>query len=204
MKFRCPYCRATFEGGSAKCPACGRILKIPTHLTGKSAHERKRLRDRIQRRAEHERRTIVGAEPRIGRKPVHLLLILAFMGVLGMLVIERLRISEIKTVDNRPSPIFVAEGELNILRAGIELFHRDCRRYPEADEGLWVLVVNPGNTSWNGPYVNVVKRDPWGLQYGYTISSNGPNVFSAGPDKKDGTADDLTAIGWEGLMPPPE
>ena len=201
--FRCPYCRHVFEGPHAQCPACGKTMNIPTHLTGKSARERKRARARIQRNADRQRRVIGAHEPPIGRKPAHLLLILAFMSVLGLLLVGRARIASIPK-QSRPPPESIAQDELNILRAAVELFRRDCRRYPREEEGLTVLLANPGNTSWNGPYVNVVKRDPWRRDYVYEVESNRVAVLSLGPDGERGSPDDLHPLDWEALLPPPE
>ena len=131
------------------------------------------------------------------------MLILVFMTILGTLLMGRLKIAEMTRADSRPPPEETAEYELNILRAAVELFQRDCRRYPREEEGFWALLVNPGNTSWDGPYVNVVKRDPWRNPYRYIVTSNAVTVASNGPDGEPDTADDLSPTDWPVLMPPP-
>jgi len=204
MKFRCPYCRTVFEGVHATCPSCSKTMNIPTHLTGKTFRDRKRAKKKIRRRADLEMRQVAAREPPVGRKPMQLVIILAFMGVLAFILMGRLHVSEIKQEENRPPPQLTADEELNILRAAVELFHRDCRRYPRATGGFWSLLTNPGNTSWNGPYVNVVKQDPWGNPYIYNITSDAVTILSTGPDGTRGTDDDMFPSDWESIMPPPE
>lgn len=73
--------------------------------------------------------------------------------------------------------------------------------YPSTNEGLQVLLTAPANagSKWKGPYVkeNVEwpPRDPWGelYQYSYPGKHNlrSYDLWSKGPDKTDGTADDI-------------
>lgn len=70
--------------------------------------------------------------------------------------------------------------------------------YPTTAEGLQALVTNPGSKSgWNGPYVTDGKlpKDPWGEPYQYsypgTRNKDGYDLWSKGPDKQSGTADDI-------------
>lgn len=71
--------------------------------------------------------------------------------------------------------------------------------YPTTEEGLQALVTAPaGDTGrWRGPYLedNKVPVDPWGTPYFYrcpgTHNTDRYDLWSAGKDKKDGTADDI-------------
>jgi len=71
--------------------------------------------------------------------------------------------------------------------------------YPASVEGLWALVEAPPRvTGWQGPYLTTptMPIDPWGQPYQYAFPGphNGPgkyDVWSAGPDQKNGTADDI-------------
>jgi len=83
------------------------------------------------------------------------------------------------------------------LRTAIECFRRDCGRYPTAEEGLRALVLPPGVPGWRGPYVALLKRDPWRHDYRYACTTGEVTVASAGPDGEAGTADDIFA-------PPPD
>lgn len=64
----------------------------------------------------------------------------------------------------------VAEAQMASIATSLELFYLDMGRYPEGDEGLEVLVVQPQDeTRWRGPYFSDVAglTDPWGRPYLY-------------------------------------
>lgn len=71
--------------------------------------------------------------------------------------------------------------------------------YPSTAEGLRALIAAPASKAdqWHGPYLDPVKipRDPWGEEYVYRYpgvkNKSGYDVFSKGPDKAEGTADDI-------------
>ena len=68
-------------------------------------------------------------------------------------------------------------------------------------EGLAVLTAIPaGNPEdWTGPIMQKVPRDPWGRKYQYvcpgTQNPNSYDLWSSGPDGKDGGGDDIA--NWE-------
>ena len=69
--------------------------------------------------------------------------------------------------------------------------------YPNTEEGLNVLLVAPDNgaSRWKGPYIEKLPEDPWGMPYHYRYpgvkNPSGYDIWSAGPDKQDGTDDDI-------------
>ena len=73
--------------------------------------------------------------------------------------------------------------------------------YPTTEEGLQALVTAPGANAdrWRGPYIKAdggkLPVDPWGATYLYrypgTHNTDRYDVWSAGPDRKEGTADDI-------------
>jgi general secretion pathway protein G len=75
--------------------------------------------------------------------------------------------------------------------------------FPSSAEGLQALVTAPANRAdrWHGPYLEParVPLDHWGepLQYQYPGQRNktGYDLWSKGPDKQTGTADDIG--NWE-------
>jgi general secretion pathway protein G len=75
--------------------------------------------------------------------------------------------------------------------------------FPSSAEGLQALVTAPVNRAdrWHGPYLEParVPLDHWGepLQYQYPGQRNktGYDLWSKGPDKQTGTADDIG--NWE-------
>ena len=73
--------------------------------------------------------------------------------------------------------------------------------YPTTEEGIQALVTAPGTNAerWRGPYIKTdggkLPTDPWGTPYLYrypgTHNTDRYDVWSAGPDRKEGTADDI-------------
>jgi len=73
--------------------------------------------------------------------------------------------------------------------------------YPTTEEGIQALVTAPGTNAerWRGPYIKTdggkLPTDPWGTPYFYrypgTHNTDRYDVWSAGPDRKEGTADDI-------------
>ena len=69
--------------------------------------------------------------------------------------------------------------------------------FPTTDQGLQALVVQPDTdpkpTRWYQLYRDMPK-DPWQNNYIYICpgikNPNGYDLYSAGPDRKPGTADD--------------
>ena len=65
----------------------------------------------------------------------------------------------------------VAEAQMASIATSLELFYLDMGRYPELDEGLEVLVVQPDEEAqWRGPYFSEMSglTDPWGRPYLYS------------------------------------
>lgn len=81
---------------------------------------------------------------------------------------------------------------VNLRKINIALreFYEDCSRYPTTDEGLAVLISNPGIKGWRGPYISKsqIPSDPWGHPYYYSLD---PSTTSAGWDGIIGTEDDI-------------
>ena len=195
MKLRCPYCKQMLaDPPPSTCPSCDKTMTVPGHIRPKSASERKRAKDRIRRDANRARRTLGAPAPPMGRKPSHMLWILLFMIVFGALFVSRTQ--KAPTTKKLRLPEEKAESELRVLRVALEMFRRDCNRYPASDEGLASLIVNPGETNWLGPYVMLTQNDPWEHPYVYRSASNAISVMSLGPDGVEGSADDLIPLDW--------
>jgi|ERR1051326_423158 general secretion pathway protein G len=79
------------------------------------------------------------------------------------------------------------------LKSQISLYQLNCNAYPNS---LNDLVTKPSDANgWRGPYLDEYPKDPWGEPYQYkypgTHNPNSFDVYSKGPDKVDGTADDI-------------
>ncbi len=189
MKYRCPYCRADLpDPPPAQCPGCKKTMNLPANLRPMDARIRKQAKEKIRREADRERRSI-GGPPAMGRKPGQLLIILLGMSMLGILLISQAR----RHAVDKPvrSPRNTVALELLNLRVALELFSRDCGEYPSSAEGLTALVRNPGTDRWAGPYVVLIKNDPWSTPYYYDTDSTNVVLFSCGPDGQPHSPDDV-------------
>ena len=89
------------------------------------------------------------------------------------------------------------KGPIPDLKTALAVFEMDNGRFPTTAEGLDALVTGPPGltASWRGPYIEAIPRDRWGSFYHYSFpraaDPGNYDFHSIGPDKIDGTADDL-------------
>jgi general secretion pathway protein G len=84
------------------------------------------------------------------------------------------------------------------LDAALMAYKNDTGAFPSTRQGLKALVEQPDNVSnWKGPYLSAdALKDTWNISYQYAFpgrhSGMGKfDVWSMGPDKMSGTADDI-------------
>jgi general secretion pathway protein G len=124
------------------------------------------------------------------RKSAQSAAVLVVLLAVGLMLAGRARRPEHVSIDRRPAS--VAAREVDALHTAAERFRLDCGRYPTTDEGLLALINNPGVPSWRGPYVTMIKRDPWRNRYVYSSQGTNLTLLSNGPDGQPHTADDVT------------
>lgn len=110
---------------------------------------------------------------------VELLVVLAIIGLLSTVVI----INVLPMQDR--AQVQKAEADIATIEQALEFWRIDTGRYPNAEEGLGVLVV-PTAT---GAKLKKLPDDPWGKPYGYAVpgENNQPFlVFSLGADGAEG------------------
>ena len=76
----------------------------------------------------------------------------------------------------------IAVLQLETLDKPLHRYRADCRRYPDAGEGLTALVLSNNTTGWRGPYLAKLPRDPWGRSFVYESFGNPPRILSYGAD----------------------
>lgn len=122
---------------------------------------------------------------------IELMLVLVILGVLAGVVVPKLIGSAEK------SKVTAAQSGVHVLNGVIQTFYMHCKRFPTSEEGLNALVTKPADADgWAGPYIEPNNlKDPWDQQYHYvypgTHNPDGFDVYSSGPDKQDGTGDDI-------------
>ncbi len=83
------------------------------------------------------------------------------------------------------------------FETGLDLFRRDCGRYPSTAENLAALVTRPTDipeARWHGPYFERIPLDLWGRAYAYRCpgvhDTNRFDLYSCGPDGLSKTGGD--------------
>src|SRR4051812_4836050 len=125
---------------------------------------------------------------------LEILVVLAIIGLLAGLAISNM--------DKIFSGAQVKTTQLQVkdsMRVPLMSYKIHMGDFPSTSEGLQALVTPPSNKagSWHGPYLEPAKipLDHWNepLQYEYPGKHNKESydLWSKGPDKQSGTADDI-------------
>ena len=124
-----------------------------------------------------------------------LLVVVIILGVLAATIIPQF----IGTTQE--AKVSAAKANISQLETAIERFNIHMDRYPTTEEGLKVLVDPPSGDEkkWRGPYISVLRNDPWGNAFQYrTPGTHGKTRFdlwSRGKDGADGGDGDAADIG---------
>ena len=120
-----------------------------------------------------------------------------FISIMGLLLIASGLLSFRPTDPRRATAS--AKTVIATLQVTLDSLQEDTGRYPTTAEGLRTLMKEPasGMDRWQGPYLRKFpEADPWGREYHYVSpgqhNTDGYDLWSFGPDRKDGTKDDIT------------
>lgn len=130
---------------------------------------------------------------RCQRRGFTLVEVMVVLAILGLLISVALPRFSGRTEEAR---IQTTRLQIENLSAALDAFEFDCGRYPSTLEGLAALKTEPVNTpGWKGPYMKKsIPVDPWKNTYVYVspgIKSVDYDVYSFGPDRQDGSEDDI-------------
>ena len=123
---------------------------------------------------------------------IELLLVLVILGTLAAIVVPKF------AGRTEQARVAAAQSQISIFGTQLDAFEVDNGYYPKA---LQDLLVQPSDAeNWKGPYLkNDVPLDPWGSPYIYVCpgkrSPSGYDLYSIGPDKREGNEDDITS--WQ-------
>ena len=143
------------------------------------------------------RRRPAARDERVVRKGFTLLEIMIALAILALLV--GLAVTNLDTIfgnaQGTTAKLFVSES----IKLPLSSYRIAMGDYPSTAEGLQALITAPSGKadSWHGPYFSDPKIpvDPWGEPYVYKYpgvhNPKGYDIYSKGPDKQDGTADDI-------------
>ena len=139
---------------------------------------------------------------------VELLVVIAILGILISLVTAGAQAAR------RRGAVTKAKTTIASLETAIAMYQGDLGAYPKTGNGELVAALqdDPGNTDWDGPYMEFKQEDlhegelidPWGRPYVYlSINGGSPkhrtrsfDLSSLGPNGSDddGTGDDI--VNW--------
>jgi general secretion pathway protein G len=95
--------------------------------------------------------------------------------------------------------VTAARTQISQFEVALDAFEIDLGRYPTTAEGLRALVEKPTSDAeeWQQSYLRRgVPKDPWGNDYLYRYpgryNEDGYDLYSFGPDGKQGGDDDIT------------
>lgn len=133
------------------------------------------------------------------RRGFTLLEILVVIGIIGLLA--GLTIANVGgsfgSSQKSVAEIFVTQS----IKTPLLAYRLQMGDYPSTEEGLAALMVAPPGKAdrWRGPYLDPSTKipllDPWKEPYQYRYpgvhNKGGYDIWSKGPDKADGTDDDI-------------
>src|SRR6516225_7862597 len=122
---------------------------------------------------------------------VEMLLVLVILATLAAIVYPKVmgRSEQARTT--------AAQTQIANFKTALDAFEVDNGYFPKGKNGLMDLVQQPRDTtSWHGPYLESIPKDPWGNDYIYECpGKHNPasyDLMSMGLDGRAGTEDDIT------------
>ncbi len=122
---------------------------------------------------------------------IELLLVLSILAILSAVVVTQF------SGQKQKSKVIAAKTQLSELDTAIAIFENQNDAPPSEDQGLDALYNRPAEDleNWTRLLKKPIENDPWGSPYVYRQPGEDDNpydLYSIGPDKIDGTEDDVT------------
>jgi general secretion pathway protein G len=121
-----------------------------------------------------------------------LLLVLAILGILAAIVVPKF------SGRTEQARITATRSQISTFGTALAAFEVDTGSYPKGRNGLLDLIQQPRDSqNWQGPYLEgEIPLDPWGHAYVYEYpgkrNPRSYDLYSFGPDGRDGSDDDIT------------
>lgn len=121
---------------------------------------------------------------------MEVLLVLVILVILSAISVAFLRRTRQRALVN------AAKTQIGQLDNVIKLYELDMLAFPQSLEALRIAPSDSVSERWNGPYLDKeIPLDPWDNPYQYELQNEDYyKIWSFGPDRADGTEDDITNI----------
>jgi general secretion pathway protein G len=126
---------------------------------------------------------------------LELMVVVVILGILAAVVVPMF------SGNVQEAKVGTAKANVAELDNALEKFNLNMDRYPTSEEGLKALVEVPAGeeSKWRGPYIKLLRPDPWGEPYQYRMPGNHHSsrfdLWSRGADKADGGQGEAADIG---------
>ncbi len=126
---------------------------------------------------------------------IEIMIVVVILGILAATIIPQFMGT------TGEAKVGAAKSAIAELESSLERFNIHMDRLPTNEEGLKVLLQAPTGeeTTWRGPYIKVLRPDPWGNPYQYrrpgTRHATSFDLWSRGGDNADGGEGDNADIG---------
>ena len=111
---------------------------------------------------------------------IEIMVVLAILGLLAGVLVPKV----IDHLDH--AKIDTAKIDMRTLDGTLKMFKLDNGRYPTTDEGLEALITQPQDAPNWKPYLDKMRKDPWGGDYQYMNNGDNFEITSFGADKVEG------------------
>ncbi|MDB6039314.1 MAG: ral secretion pathway protein [Verrucomicrobiales bacterium] len=126
---------------------------------------------------------------------IEIMVVVVILGILAATIIPQFMGT---TTDAK---IGAAKSNIAEIESALERYFIHMDRHPTTEEGLKALVEPPAGDEkkWRGPYVKMLRQDPWGNPYQYRAPGihhpSSFDIWSRGADGADGGEGDKADIG---------
>lgn len=126
---------------------------------------------------------------------IEIMVVVVILGILAATIIPQFMGTK------EEAKVSTAQASIAELEAALERYQVHMDKYPSTEEGLKALVEPPQSDEkkWRGPYIKVLRPDPWGHPYQYRFPGvkhkNSFDLWSRGADNADGGEGDGADIG---------
>lgn len=129
---------------------------------------------------------------------VEIMVVVIILGILAATIIPQF------VGTTHDARVATAKAHIAEIENALQRYYINMDSYPSTEEGLKVLVEKPANDDgkWRGPYLTILRPDPWGTPYQYRHPGvHRPasfDLWSRAADKVDGGEGEGADIGnWQ-------